>query len=252
MTTEKKTSKKYIDEYDTMSVNAPLAQWEDYMNYPSYYDYIEQFSTYHFNKWADDSELDINSTGLSFRGTAIDNLMNEVEPFVREKGRNASPNDKRFLHNAYWSYVNEIRGLDHVGYKELVKAEKHPTLTKITDWFEFEPDSLQSTILEKNIGNWEVWHVDVHPGHPEGFGKQPLIRLLVHLQDWEFGQMLQWGTKTITQWRAGDVLTWDPNIPHASANSSRSKRYSLRLTGVPSKNTLTKIKQGGIINVDEL
>ena len=87
-------------------------------------------------------------------------------------------------------------------------------------------------------------------GHPSGYGVKDLARVIVHLQDWEPGQLLQWGNRVITQWRAGDTISYDKNVPHGTANCSRYRRYSLRITGVPSKRTLEKIEAGGIINID--
>lgn len=221
------------------------------LEYDSYYDYTDQFSDYAFDKFANETLDDVVNLKLKFRGKAIDTVMEEVLPFVREKSKALAKNSAKAASLASWYLNNEISSMTHSGYKEEVKTDKHPTLCKIAEWFEFE-DDLQSTILEKNIGDYQLWHVDCHCGHAGGYRQGNVIRLLIHLQDWEFGQMLQWGTKSIAQWRAGDTIVFDDRIPHASGNASRFKRYTLRLTGTPSKNTLEKIKQGGIVNLDEL
>lgn len=245
-------NKKYIRELgNTFKAGHPNEiPWHPCFDYDNYHDYSDTKSTYHFDKWADDSEHPGVNLDLKFRGEAMNNVMNEVLPFVREQSRNAIKNDYAWASMSEWYHRMEIRGTDHVGYKEVVKPEKHPTLCKIVDWFEL--DEAQPLIMEKNVGNWETLHCDVMDGHPSGYGQKPLIRIIMHLQDWEMGQFAMWGTRLISQWRAGDCILYQPDMPHATANASRHRRYSLRITGVPSENTLTKLEKGGIINVDEL
>jgi hypothetical protein len=238
-----------VTDGDKLPLGHPNAVEHECFNYPSHYDYLDTQSTYHFDKWADDSNYPGTHTNLSFRGKCIDNLASEILPYRGEDGHTNYINDVRLMHNSYFYNKMGIGSFDHVGARQLVDPEKHPTLQKITDWFEFDGYA-NPYILEKRPGQWEIWHVDGH-FKSENSGDAPL-RILIHLQDWEFGQMLLWGTKTIIQWRAGDLVWYDPNIPHATANSSRYKRYTLRLTGIPSKNTLQKLEKGGIINVDEL
>jgi len=221
------------------------------LEYECYYDYLDTLSDYHFDRWRDDSDSDDVDLSLKFRGECIDNIMDEVLPFEREQSKNVYQNDIKAAAVASWYLQNEIGSMSHVGYKQRVDPERHPTLQKIVDWFEYA-ENVQPIIMEKNIGNWEGWHVDSHCGHPNGYRQKELHRVIIHLQDWQFGQMLFWGTKPIMQWRAGDCLSYNVRVPHVTANCSRYKRYSLRITGVPSEATKEKVAQGGIINVDEL
>lgn len=245
-------SKEYQGEVnDILPLDHPDAISHPVLDFDSYYDYTDQLSDYHFDKFANEKLEDVVNLNLKFRGTCIDNVMQEVLPYQREKAKALPKNSAKAASLASWYLNNEITSMTHAGYKETVKPHKHPTLAKIVEWFEFE-DDVQPIILEKNIGDYQLWHVDCHCGHAGGFRQNKLMRILVHLQDWEFGQMLLWGTKSIVQWRAGDAIIFDDRIPHASGNASRFKRYTLRITGTPSKNTLTKLEKGGIINVDEL
>ena len=214
------------------------------LQYENYYEYQESFSNWHFDKWADESLNDVIDLSLKFRGNAIDNIMDEVLPFQREKSKVMPKNSIKGASLAHWYMKNEIPNMSHSGYKEKVKPKKHPTIMKIVDWFEFEDDQ-SPVILEKNIGDYQQWHVDCH-------APTNMVRVLIHLQDWEFGQVLLWGTKPIVQWRAGDAIMWDPNVPHATVNAGRRKRYTLRITGTPSARTLEKLKTGGTILVDNL
>ena len=244
--------KKYIKDIAFLPESDPSAiPYHESMQYPSYIHYEDTLSNYHFDKWQDDTKHEgISNNSLRFTGRCLENIMQEVLPYNREVSQTAYVNDRRYAHNSYWYHTMDIPNYNnHVGYRETLKPEKHPTLEKIVNWFEFE-SHVQARIAEKKPGDWEIWHVDSFSAHPNGRGKGKVIRILVHLQDWEFGQFLQWGTKPIIQWRQGDVLTYDPNIPHASGNSSRYTRYTLIITATPSDTTLYKINQGGTINLD--
>jgi len=248
-----KNEKENISEFNWVLPKGHKNEFPDHpcLAYDSYYDWLDTFSDYHFDKYADDTNNPDINLSLKFRGNAIDNIMDEVLPFEPEQTKNIYKNDIKAAMVSSWYMRNRVGTMDHVGYKQTVDPEKHPTLQKIVDWFEFE-SGINPTIMEKNIGQWEGWHVDGHTGHPNGYRQKPLVRCIIHLQDWKFGQMMFWGTKPVVQWRAGDSLNYDIKVPHCTANCSRFKRYSLRLTGVPSENTLAKIAAGGEINVDLL
>ena len=99
-------------------------------------------------------------------------------------------------------------------------------------------------------GMFDTWHIDSHDGHPSGYGLgREVHRVIIQLVDWEPGMFVQWGNRVIPQWRAGDTVSWNKNMPHTVANSSRYTRYALRITGIPSANTLDKIKNGGIVTI---
>lgn len=223
-----------------------------HFNYELYYDYQDTQSSWNFDKWKDSSDPSNNLFAeLKFRGKCIDNILKEVLPFKRQKGKSAYLNDGRWVGIVGWYKKMEIDNINHGGFKDRVTPDRHPTLQKIINWFEFESD-VEPSIYEKMPGNFELWHVDSHYGHVHDHRKKELTRILIHLQDWEFGQMLMWGTRPIIQWQAGDAITYDVDIPHCSFNSSRCIRYTLRITGVPSTATKEKLHKGGIINADDL
>lgn len=247
--------KKYISEQDFLKdTNDNAIPRHPAFDYPSFYDWQDTFSGYHFDNFADDSNHpDIKPHHLKFRGKCIDNLMNELLPFVEEStSRNGYINDYRFLSLAHYYHKLGIANFStHIGSKETVKAEKHPTLSKIVDWFELAGE-IQPIITLKRPGQWDMWHTDCYCGHPSGRGEAELFRVIIHLSDWHPGQFLMFGNQPTMQWRAGDCILFDSDIPHAGANASRHFRYSLRLTGKPSQATLDKIAEGGVIDVDSL
>jgi hypothetical protein len=118
--------------------------------------------------------------------------------------------------------------------------------------------SLVNSKQNKNIWNWvKSWHLknpvaQIHnqqPGQMHLFHmdvvnsykiyipdpvemEKKVKRVFVFLNDWTPGQVIMLGTKTISGWKRGDVLWFDwYNVPHGTANFSRSNRMMLQITG---------------------
>ncbi len=90
----------------------------------------------------------------------------------------------------------------------------------------------------------EVWNLHIDklqkwaPENPE-----TILRVMIHLTDWEQGHFWSYGNYVHTQWRAGDVTTFDwANLPHSTANAGHNPRVTLQLTGVRTEATDKYIK----------
>jgi hypothetical protein len=86
----------------------------------------------------------------------------------------------------------------------------------------------------------EVWNLHIDklqkwaPDHPER-----VMRIMIQLTDWQPGQFWQYGNYNYSQWRAGDITTFDwANIPHCTANAGFDPRVTLQLTGIRSAATM--------------
>ena len=86
----------------------------------------------------------------------------------------------------------------------------------------------------------EVWNLHIDklqkwdPDHPE-----MVMRIMIQLTDWQPGQFWQYGNYNYSQWRAGDVTTFDwVNIPHCTANAGFMPRATLQLTGIRTAATM--------------
>jgi hypothetical protein len=70
--------------------------------------------------------------------------------------------------------------------------------------------------------------------------------MTIMLADWEPGQFYSYGNYTYSQWRAGDVHIFDwANVPHATANASRSMRPVLQVTGLKTNRTRELLADAG-------
>jgi hypothetical protein len=86
----------------------------------------------------------------------------------------------------------------------------------------------------------EVWNLHIDklqkwaPDHPE-----QVMRIMIQLTDWRPGQFWQYGNYNYSQWRAGDITTFDwANIPHCTANAGFDPRATLQLTGIRTAATM--------------
>jgi hypothetical protein len=91
----------------------------------------------------------------------------------------------------------------------------------------------------------EVWnlHLDkLEKWAPEA--PETVIRIQVALTDWEQGHFWSYGNHIHSQWRAGDITTFDwQNIPHSTANAGHSPRVTFQLTGVITEKTTSFLNQ---------
>ena len=105
-----------------------------------------------------------------------------------------------------------------------------PVLQEIADRFALE-DSMARIHVQMPGQVWNL-HLDKldkwNPDNPSS-----VLRVQIQLTDWEPGQFWSYGNYCHSQWRAGDVTTFDwHNIPHATANASHHPRVTLQVTGV--------------------
>lgn len=124
-------------------------------------------------------------------------------------------------------------------------------LKKITDMFGL--DDCMERIHVQMPG--EVWnlHIDkLNKWCPEEPWK--VLRVMIHLTDWEQGHFWSYGNHVHTQWHAGDVTTFDwQNLPHSTANAGHNPRVTFQLTGIITPKTtefLARLKRFNTIQLE--
>lgn len=96
-------------------------------------------------------------------------------------------------------------------------------------------------------GEVTVWHTDIFsPAHEfltELVGNVPddkigtdknIRRVLISLDNWDWGHMLVFGKTPWINWTAGDIIYWEYGVPHGSANMGYTPRISVSITGLAS------------------
>lgn len=59
-----------------------------------------------------------------------------------------------------------------------------------------------------------------------------IIRIIVFLEDWQPGHILQIDRNMISNWLAGNFVSWRGDTPHLAANLGITNRYTLQITGI--------------------
>lgn len=60
------------------------------------------------------------------------------------------------------------------------------------------------------------------------------VRVVIALNDWQWGHFFQLGNTMWHKWDAGDLVYWDwKNLPHSTANAGHVPRYAGIITGKP-------------------
>jgi len=109
------------------------------------------------------------------------------------------------------------------------------SLQKLSDSFGL--DKCMNRIHVQQPG--ELWnlHIDkLYKWAPED--PDSVMRIMIQLTDWQPGQFWEYGNYHHSQWRAGEVTTFDwQNIPHSTANAGYHPRVTFQLTGIRTEKT---------------
>ena len=106
-----------------------------------------------------------------------------------------------------------------------------------------------SSLIKQYPGNIIPWHYDTHITFKNKIEKikelknKKILRYMVFLTDWEWGHYFCVGNNVVHQWRAGDLITWDPIVHHCGANAGMTPKITLNITGLVSKKSL-HLKKG--------
>ena len=103
-------------------------------------------------------------------------------------------------------------------------------------------------LFKQNPGQTNPWHFDTYQGVVNKYKKQGIElsdkdiknikRYLVVLEDWDWGHFLQIGNNVLSQWKAGDIFTWDYGMYHTTGNAGLTPKLTAHITGLPLENAL--------------
>ena len=81
-----------------------------------------------------------------------------------------------------------------------------------------------------------------------------VVKIIVHLTDWEQGQFCNYGNYMHYQWKAGDTYSYDwQNIPYSMANASQYDMLTYQLVGIltdQSDEFINRLKRFNTYNLD--
>ena len=218
---------------------------------------------WHFDKFREDVEGEYVKIVGRFEGDWAD----EIE-LARSKGvQNQAYNEQRYEHAANKKSENHVEedkenpdGKPEAVMFRKVNFDKNPDefpiFTKITEFLIFNSDDKLTCKFNDQYPNDQLmWHIDNLPGNPRPervidnpefqYQNDDKIRFLITLEDWEPGQIMQFGNRVYTQWKAGTIFTWEwSTLPHLTWNGSWRKRPCLQLTGNATEQTWNIVHNG--------
>jgi hypothetical protein len=131
-------------------------------------------------------------------------------------------------------------GFDYDNYPVVHKTKDFgPKMRKMIDAFCFA-DPQWHTVHVQQPGSVFPWHIDIfHRRKAMGVQDQSkILRVVIHLNDWEPGHFYGYGNYQHWGWKAGDFHTFShADTPHYTANASLTPRVVMLLTGMKTEAT---------------
>lgn len=241
--------KKYEDNARFKSLPLDF-QYQDATGYDSNFDYLkEKFSNYHFDKWKEDQVDDWFSYLGRFEFSEQDKKeIAELLPWFENESKNVGWNEltTKQAHPGFPGGISPMHGQEEydrnvfggIEFTQVVpepKIAEIPVLKKMAEYWKLK--RCRTRIHTQFPGQTFPMHIDKlwhrYPAEPH-----KLIRMIINLQDYEPGQLMQYGNHIFTKWRAGDIHCFDTlNVPHGTVNMSRVPRTIFVLTAVRTDET---------------
>lgn len=97
----------------------------------------------------------------------------------------------------------------------------------------FKLNNVTVTIHCLRPGSYLPIHHDLYQTYKKIFNitNENVYRIIVFLEDWQPGHMLDINNKIYNNWSAGDYVGWINDTPHAAYNFGLQNRYTLQITG---------------------
>lgn len=131
-----------------------------------------------------------------------------------------------------------------------------PAFERISNYLQFDRTKKYTQKFHDQLPNMQLmWHIDNLPGNPLKervidnpdfkYQEPDHLRFLIMLEDWEPGQIVQFGNRVYTQWKRGTAFAWEwSTLPHLTWNGSWTRRPALQLTGTASPATWDIVYNG--------
>ena len=220
-----------------------LSSWEE----------TKKRSNYHFDNFKMDPQVD----KVTILGKIVSDFSQDVKEII-SKAKPATWRTRGSIGKARpeEEFASEEYDLEKFGYgKDYIIThlnwELTPKLKRVSNLFGIE--NCMERIHVQMPG--EVWNL--HIDKLEKWATEmpsSVVRIFIHLTDWEQGHFWSYGNFVHTQWRSGDVATFDwQNLPHSTANAGHNPRVTLQLTGVVTDTTtefINRLKRFGTYQLD--
>lgn len=120
---------------------------------------------------------------------------------------------------------------DHVGYSYIVKKQDHKWIQPFYSMV--DGINIEITFFQMLPGDIIPYHSDSYKFYKELYNitnSSKINRMIVFLEDWKAGHILELQEKSITNWKAGNNITWKNDASHMAANLGSEVRYTAQIT----------------------
>ena len=191
----------------------------------------------------------VKSTDYTYLGK-IENIncsdiLNKIEWNKEEYCTKLKSDDSDKGKNSFENQVNDpIRSVfneHNTKFQRIFPENAHKIFHKIKDACNLDIANFQ--ILKQDPGNVQPWHFDtyverVKTNKLSESERGKIKRYLIFLEDWHWGHILQVGNNVISNWSAGEIITWNFGMYHLSSNAGFLPKHTMNITGMPNKNSL--------------
>jgi hypothetical protein len=212
---------------------------QESIKFESNWEYCKTLSNYHFDKWRVETE----GEWFHYLGRYIGDWSKELECIKSESKNLAwSQLSSTAKHPGFKSGSSSTidqenndkisHGLENTEYTNMVLNDfliEFPVFRKMLDYWHLEKPALRAHV--QYPGQSFIRHID-KLWHRNPKDPTKIVRFVIHLEDWEPGQMMMYGNAFHGQWKAGDIHIFDTlNVPHCSSNLSDKPRTIIIITG---------------------
>ena len=133
---------------------------------------------------------------------------------------------------------NLVNELDRQRYSDILTTNIYrgslpPCLNGINNHFS-ELNNRVYAIHQMLPGSVLPYHVDKYSYYMESnniSSVDNIVRIIVFLEDWKPGHLLEVNGNITVGWQAGNYISWSGSTKHMAANLGYNNRYTLQITG---------------------
>jgi hypothetical protein len=214
--------------------------------------FVRHLNLWHYDKTSKESEYTLIAQANGFQEELID-IKNNLEVIKTEWNNQSINQIEKSVVPGGTKQLEIMQGQKN----DKLKAGYHPEqpmyrtneCPRHSVFYQLaESLNLESAYVRYHVqfpGEVTVFHTDIFsPSHKflpnfvtsqddSTVGKDNGIRrVIIAMEDWEWGQVFHFGSIEWKQWRAGDIIYWDFGVPHCSANMGYVPRISASITGL--------------------
>ena len=192
----------------------------------------EKISIWHFDTTVPETLDDVVSSPVCFKGN-WDEDIKKVTNYLRD----TATYDMDVWNDLGYASITATQSTLKLDVTEF------PQFKKMVDFLELKNNEdyqtrvlvfrqLPGQILPSHIDNYKK-PTEIHVSDTA----LNAVRFAVALNNWTTGHYWHFGNAVWQQWNAGDCVHWHRTMPHGTANVGHTPRWTLQITGLPSKKT---------------